>query len=130
MKNNFTIYDREKQITKWLTVNFDTPFPVKVVWVKDLINKEIKNKRDQSYYAETYLENKVIIIKLNKRLCSRSYCIMIDTLLHEYAHAVDWRHYSIEKNKREPHGVEWGIYYAQIYSAYNDNGGWKESKKY
>ncbi len=37
-------------------------------------------------------------------------CLRMDTLLHEYAHALTWF-----GNDEDPHGSEWGMMYAKLY---------------
>jgi hypothetical protein len=50
-----------------------------------------------------------LTIKVRKGMCPRC---QIDTLLHEWAHALTWFGADAEY---EDHGPEWGVAYARIY---------------
>ena len=118
---------RSRQILKWCQESWPAPYPVRLRWVKDLVDSD---EECPHYHAECNREGSVIVIRLSKRLV-RSYAEMIDTLLHEYAHARDTKHQKLEdKLKRAHHGPEWGMYYAEMYSAYHDDTGWDDSRGY
>lgn len=53
----------------------------------------------------------------------------LDTLIHEMAHAVAWKHQSVEKYYAT-HSDEWGIAYAKIYRKYFEEDGKTESYEY
>ena len=53
----------------------------------------------------------------------------IDTLLHEYGHAISWRHVSMDAYVPD-HSDEWGVCFARVYRAFVDEGGEKESGEY
>jgi len=121
---------RSRQILRWCEASWPTPYPVKLTWKDELLDKDEKFKKDQPYHGETYLHNGVLRIDLSRKKCS-TYSNMIDTMLHEYGHCRDWRHARLERDgKRKIHGPEWGLFYAEIYDLWHDEGGWHESKDY
>jgi len=51
-------------------------------------------------------------IRVNR---NKSFNMMVDTLLHEYAHAMVWYEWDEED---DPHIAEWGVAYAKLYRAF------------
>lgn len=52
-----------------------------------------------------------VLINRNKPLATK-----LDTLLHEWAHALTW----FGADQREHHSDEWGLWYAKIYRAFHE----------
>ena len=127
------VEERALQVLRWCESRWPTPYPVKLHWRKELLDKSEKYKKDQPYHAETFLDTGVIRIYLSRKLC-RHYTVAVDTILHEYAHARDWRHARVERGKRgegrKIHGPEWGLFYAEHVDAFYDQDGWKESREF
>ena len=63
-----------------------------------------------------------LTIRIHKNL---KWNTAIDTLLHEWAHAVTWK-----CKDPSPHGPEFAATYGKIYCDYYDRGGYLESRKF
>ena len=123
-----TNHQRVEQVGRWLAEKFPTPYPVeirvcsKVAAARNASPAEKKVGDD----GETYRVDRRIIVRVSSG--ARRYgSTMTGTLLHEWAHARTWRHEILE-HKRAPHDDEWGLAYVQIYRAFYDEDGWKESR--
>jgi len=122
--------ERCKQILRWCEATWPTPYPVKMVWKNELLDKEQKFKKDQPYHGETFLQDGVLKIVVS-RVKNSTYSIAIDTVLHEYAHCMDWRHARVERgSNRIDHGPEWGIFYAKVYHAFHHDNGDEDSREF
>lgn len=67
------------------------------------------------------LGNKKFFIRINKDICEAS---AIETLLHEWAHAIAWNHLHdsmdwVEFEKRS-HDASWGVAYSEVYRIYEE----------
>lgn len=60
-------------------------------------------------HGYTQLETGYFQIKINGK---KSFALKIDTLIHEWAHALTW--FGAETHN-EDHSAEWGVQYAKIY---------------
>ncbi len=98
--------DRIRQIAAWLRREFPTGRPVRVVF------RYHKKDAGAMHYGRCVL-TLVVDPSMNRRE-------MIDTLIHEWAHAL---HEPVNKH----HDGPWGLAYARIYSRFVDEGGEKES---
>ena len=112
--------DRIKQVYAWLSNSFPTPYPTKL----SLIDPKDKDSKKLCGWVE--LTDRKLVIYINTRYPRY---VALDTLLHEMAHCVSWSHRSMD-NFIPDHSAQWGISYAQIYRAYHDEGGCKESGAY
>ena len=122
------IEKRTQQVLDWMQQQWPAPFPVRIRWVKELVDRD--DDENPFYCAETERIGKIIRVTLSRRAL-RTYALAIDTIIHEYAHARDTKHANLENRLERPHhGPEWGIYYAEMYSAYNDEMGWQHSREY
>lgn len=120
------LIDRSHQIHRWLSDKYRTPYPTVLKWVPDLLTKHVPKGMDQRHYADTYLRNRKVWIRMSKRLCGHNYDLMAKILLHEYAHALDYRHYRMKEGDRiHPHS--WGLFYSDLYDDYYHGTGWEES---
>jgi len=106
---------RLRQIEKWLRQEFPTPFPT---WVR-----VVKPYKDLGHGESYRLGNKLFIV-LSRSL---TWHYAIDTLLHEWAHAVCSTFDHVEADK-PPHDDQWALTYGKIYRAFFDNGGWIDSR--
>jgi len=125
-----TVEKRVAQILAYLESKYAAGYPVELKWRKILIDPDEPVKCRKEYAAETYLESgKIIILMSRKR--NRTYDYAIDTIIHEYAHARDWRHARIEgREDRKIHGPEWALYYGEMYTDIHDEDGWKLSREF
>ena len=107
--------DRLRQVFRWLLFSYPTPYPVMLKFVKGT-----KPRSDQGYVN---LNRRKLVIHVDIKYPLHA---CIDTLLHEMAHAVSWRHASLDAYC-EIHSDEWGLALAKIYRNFNDDGGDEES---
>jgi hypothetical protein len=63
----------------------------------------------KKYQGECEYVNHCFEIRIRKQC----YNLRIDTLLHEWAHALTWF-----GNDIDPHGPEWGLMYAALYRSW------------
>ena len=120
---------RVKQVHKWLEDNFVTPYPVKVTWVKKVHAEENEPPAviKSGHYGECVWESPYVLIRLSSTQCDRVE-LAIDTLLHEWAHAMVmanarvWS--SLEKRgELEAHSNEFWLAYGKLYRAWYDEEG-------
>lgn len=131
MAANSKLITRSHQIHRWLCSKYKTPYPTVLKWVPRLRDRSLIDKVDNpkgKYSADTYQRNRKIFIRMSIETCGHSYSNMIDTIFHEYAHAMDWRHHRLVNEKHHPRS--WGLYYADIYDDFHDGEGHKDSKDF
>ena len=98
--------------------------PVELVWA-DSIEYD-----GEVYCGETWREGRTIVISLSKRKC-RTWDAMIETLIHEYTHAIQWGPASVESHRNCKHHP--AAFYAQqgeILDEWNHKGGHIEANRY
>jgi hypothetical protein len=66
-----------------------------------------------------------IVIRINDGSCWQC---RIDTLMHEWAHSMEWSAHWADGSPKEDHGETWGVWYAKIYKLLVDDS-WEEMKK-
>jgi len=110
--------DRLQQIYRWLKDNFQTPYPTK------LHLRGGTGKVKHLGYVEQ--DGRKLNIHIDTR---QPLYVAIDSLMHEFAHAMSWRHRSMDSSV-SVHSGEWGLAYAKVYRSYIDEGGIKESWNY
>ncbi len=125
--------DRVHQVARWLAAEFQTPYPVTVRCSKKIAahRGDDWTIRQTGYHGETERVGRRIIIRIAVRPGINRYSLM-DTLIHEWAHAVTTRHDAIE-GKRLDHGChddEWGLMYGKIYRRFYDDDGCEDSENY
>ena len=56
-----------------------------------------------------------VVLRISR---SRTFDCKADSLVHEWAHAMEWsgHWYEYDGNPRKDHGPTWGVWYAQIYT--------------
>jgi hypothetical protein len=118
--------ERVFQVAGWLRDNFPTPYPVTLGVVKYVpAPPEWKHPRPKtSVLGETYRDGCKIIIRIAVREGLPRY-IILETLMHEWAHATSMRHDCIEL-RRMAHGnhdEHWALDYGHIYRGYIDGDG-------
>ncbi len=107
--------DRIRQIYEWLQFSYPTPYPTKLKLIRGT-----KPRSDQGYVV---LNGRHLVIYIDMKYPLHA---AIDTVLHEYAHAVAWKHASMDAYVAD-HSNEWGLAFANIYRDFNDEGGDVES---
>ena len=121
---------RLEQIGRWLCATFDTPYPVTIRVVKKIgaDREESAHIRRVGYYGDTERIGRKIIVRIAVRPGIRLHDA-IDSLLHEFAHAVSMRHDKIE-DKRLDHGAhddDWALTWGKIYRRFYDEKGCEAS---
>jgi hypothetical protein len=125
--------ERLQQVGAWLVATFPTPFPVEFRFPKRIAahpNEEAMVRRS-GYYGDTERRGRKIIIRIAVRPSINRFT-MLDTLLHEFAHAVSTQHKKIE-DRRLTHGSHddvWALTYGKIYRRFYDEGGAEASSNY
>lgn len=104
---------------RWLAVRFppDQPTTVEVTDIPDDTPADIT--RTPAGY----------VIRLDTGAFERWGEELIETLIHEWAHAYVWRVHH-ENDASRAHDPEWGVAYATIYAAFFDNGGRKQASRF
>jgi hypothetical protein len=80
--------------------------------------------------ADCAREGKRFLIRISLRA---NPCIwdVTDALLHEWAHARTWKHEALERRHRGYiHTPEYWLGYGEIFCAYYEDGGYRESEDY
>ena len=115
-----TRMQRAEQVARWLEYHFPLRKPVKVQWVREIIDADgielegiCQNNDDRNGYE----------IRLSFRCCQR-YSDVISVMIHEWAH--------LRRGLRSvAHDREfWCEWYAPIAELYWDGGGYHESKEF
>ena len=107
--------DRLKQIYRWLVAGYPTPYPTRL--------KLTRGTRRRSDLGCVTLERRKLVVCIDIKYPLH---VCIDTILHEYAHAISWKHVSMDPYMFD-HSDEWGLAMAKVYRAFNDEGGDLES---
>lgn len=127
---------RALQLELWLAEHFPAPFPVVIKWKKRIPVSPPEAKdttidrrdREAGYFGQCYRVQRKIYIELSDIRLS-TFVAVIETLMHEWAHAVTLRHAHIE-NERQQHDDEWALAYGRIYRAWVDEEGSKDAREY
>jgi len=84
-------------------------YPVSI----NFVSKKISVK-DDDCFAATWLDlkKKKFFIQISKSKCYRC---MLDSLIHEYAHILDWSHLHDKSEEPEYHSSTWGVWYSKVY---------------
>jgi len=130
------IRGRIRQMEIWLNKKFPTPYPVIVRWSKKIAadKNDPPPVKKVGYYGECFYMRPNVIIRISSRT-NREICIAMDTLMHEWAHAMVmpndrvWRRMERSGAVQE-HPDEFWIAMGRIYRAWHDDGGHEESKLY
>lgn len=85
----------------WLRREFPSRYPVR-----------IRSRILSGCSGDCSFENRRFYIRIDS---TKEYSEKIDTLLHEYAHALTW----FGAGRAEDHSDEWGLWYAKLYRAWD-----------
>jgi hypothetical protein len=95
----------------WMRRNFPARYPVYVR------SRQLKAEHGYTIFADEFL------LCINNK---QSFPLRIDTLIHEWAHALTW----FGAETHEDHSAEWGLAYAKIYRLFVEwNFGRKKNEK-
>ena len=117
-------FQRADQLLAWMQGEWPCGRSVRLRWRNELRHKK------QTYYGETWRETRGLVIDLSKRKC-RTWDSMIDTLIHEYVHCIQWGPASIEHDTRCDHHAE--AFYAQqgaILNRWHHDHGHEQANEY
>ncbi len=98
-------------MVEWLREHHPTPYPTQVYL------ERIPGRGVRRTDGITLLDERKLRIILDNRL---TWAEMIEVLIHEWAHAMDWRHARMENRRDADHSESWGLYYARIYRDVHD----------
>jgi hypothetical protein len=122
--------DRVLQIARWLAAEFPAPYPVTVRCPKKIAalpgSKGLDVQIGDS--GVTRQRGRRITINIAVRP-GFSRATVIDSILHEWAHAATVRHADIEMNRGD-HDDEWALMYGRIYRRFFDEDGCKDSEDF
>lgn len=105
--------ERLQRTEGWLRASYPTPYPV-VVRYNQVIADDL--------LGETYRRERKLFIRVS-RSCTRREAI--ETLLHEWAHAVTWPNDRLMRCGKDPdHSDEWGLAWTRIYRNFFDGAAW------
>ena len=106
------------KLEEWLMLNFPTPYPVRVKYQKK--QPIVEGENCCGFCRRDGRKIEIAIHLANGRE------MMIDTLIHEWAHARNMRQASLEGLIELDHPPEWGITYAAIVTKLFDEDRTKE----
>lgn len=115
---------RIAQITNWLRVAHPTPFPVRVRWHSRILLDG--DECDGVCWAE---RRDLICIELS-RARNRRLGTAVDTLFHEWAHAMCVTYHHVERTRVFHHDEMWGIHLARLVRDFDEDGGCEDSRRY
>ncbi len=107
---------RLHQVHRWLQIQFPTPYPT--------ILKVMRLPRGDM--GDCTKGGRRFVIRVHEDLLWVS---SIEILLHEYAHAMSWPPGKLEVHEPD-HSDTWGLAYAKVYRAFQEDGGDQESWLY
>lgn len=117
------VKDRCEQILRWLKHEYPCGREVRIGWRKQLGGKK-------PYDGETTRRGKTLWIMLSRRECS-TYKYAIDTVIHEYAHCIQWGMATIETNDKVPHHPpSFWAQYGEIRDRFDHDNGSEESRDF
>ena len=78
-----------------------------------------RTKLDDDTHGWCSRNRKKFLIRINRNLKED---LVIETLIHEYAHAISWNHLNDEMDSEDLmwHGPAWGVAYSQAYQVYEE----------
>lgn len=127
---------RVRQTAQWLRHEFAPAFPVSVKWkvylpyaTKDHDNLTKKDIETGYHGWIVRGPGRRFFLSLSLRACP-TVSEAIETLLHEWAHAVAAKLQEQERTRISDHDDEFWLVYGRIYRAFHENDGWLESRKY
>lgn len=110
-------YERCRQVLRWILAEWPAGRRVQLDFAKKL---------EDGIAGECYRERRTIVIRLLDQRCCRC---LIDTLIHEAAHAILWP-VSLAELRVEHHGPEFWALYGQITDRFDHDHGAEQSMDY
>lgn len=116
--------ERCGQVLNWLLDEHKCGRPVRVRWTK------WTGKLSKELYGSTVRNGHELVITLNSGMC-RDRFISVDTLLHEYAHCLDWNLSAVEdRSDIDNHNSAYWCCYGVLYSSFHLEGGATSAEEY
>jgi hypothetical protein len=111
--------ERIAQAFAYLNERWTTPFPVKLAL----------GPLPEEVLGVTTRTGRSLTVAMNMRYAK---WLLLDYLLHEFAHAITWSTERVESSKGHlsHHDEIWGATFARVYRDWHDAGGWKRSEEY
>lgn len=126
-KNRF---ERCRQVQGWLESSWPAGRKVELIWVKEVVDVDEHSGKRHQCHGQTYREGRALVIELSLRKC-RDWEGSTKTLMHEWAHAVQWGMASIEADERTEHHPIW--FYSllgQIEDRWDHDHGWDQANEF
>ena len=118
------VEERCAQILRWLESEYPCGRTVVLSWRKELGKGKIH------WDGETTREGSVLRIILSRKSC-RQWRYAIDTLIHEYAHCIQWGMAKTETHEKlKHHPAAFWAQYGEISDRFNHDHGAEESKEF
>lgn len=92
-----------------------TAYPIKIRTVP-------KKKKKQNYGHIQFIDYDKKKIYFLISLMQTEYEVMVDSLIHEYAHALNWKLIHNEHSEVEFHDESWAVEYSKLYRMFIDPG--------
>ena len=100
-----------RKVVEWLRKSHPAAYPVRVRVMK------LPGKGRQRVDGLSERAGRRFTIYLDDRL---SQADMIEVLLHEWAHCLDWKHHRLEARRQFDHSDEWALVYGRLYREIHD----------
>ena len=118
-------FGRAEQAIRWAAHNWPAGRRIEIEW-KDILEDYDTGELDEKLMGQTYREGTSIVIELKAIGCRTC---LLDTALHEYAHAVLWGLASAEFDL-EPHPPSFWSLYGEIADRWHHDNGDEEADEY
>ena len=112
--------DRVHQVTNWLRSAHPAPYPADVRVIRIPQEDAINTLGDCVLYRRKFM------IRISP---AANWVNMIDTLLHEWAHALAWPR-SSEAHRHPDHSDEWALSYGRLFRSFHEEDGAEDSQNY
>ena len=117
-------FQRCEQVLAWLVAEYPCGRPVSIEW-----KPQLKDKTGE-WMAHTVRRGRALEIHMSRRML-RTWMESVDTLLHEYAHAVLWGVAGQETDDTgRHHPPAFWAQYGEISDRWNHEGGHEEANEY
>lgn len=114
-----TVRGRLRQIERWLRSNFTPALPVTVR----------VGRVEHNWLGTFQRAGDEFHIRINRKLLD-NWDAAVETLLHEWAHAMAWSPVFEANELAHEHPDEWGLWMARIYRRFVDEGGMQDADEF
>ena len=99
-------FERCRQVLGWLESNWPAGRNVELIWVKTVEDVDEDTGKVHQCHGQTYREGRAMVIELSLKKC-RDWDTSTKTLMHEFAHVVQWGMAAVELDERTEHHPIW-----------------------